>query len=92
MPTWTGPTQSGAAWVLPPGSPGQTPAAFALFRHYGTVVEGRNVFIMSDGTVTESDPSDWSLVAHALWGGHVEPITDAEAALLTAAGFGAYIT
>lgn len=86
MPTFTPPTQSGAAFrgVSPPGN--------ALFRHYGTVVEGRNVFILTNGTVTENDPYDPTTIAHTLFGGHVEPITDAEATLLTAAGYGAYIT
>jgi hypothetical protein len=56
-------------------------------RHYGTVTEGRNVYILTNGTVTETDPLDWSTVAHALWGAHVEEITDAEAALLAAAGY-----
>lgn len=86
MPTFQGPTQTGAAYT------GVTPPGRALFRHYGSVTEGRNVYILTNGTVTEADPTDWSTVAHALWGGHIEPITAAEAALLTAAGYGANIT
>lgn len=92
MPTFTGPTQTGRAFAPPAPPAGTEPAAMALFRHYGALTEGRNVFIMTNGAVTETDPIDWSLVAHALWGAHVEPITDAEATLLTAAGYGAYIT
>jgi hypothetical protein len=85
-PTFVGPTTPGAAYR------GSSPAAAALFRHYGTVTEGVNVYILTNGTVTTQDPVDPSAVAHTLWGGHVEPITAAEATLLTTAGYGAFIT
>lgn len=83
--------------VLPEAHPGNR-----LFRHYRARPEGRNVFIYSDGTVSEREPDGqatfWKktdatrvaqpYVTHAFWGGHsAEQITDAEAALLIAAGF-----
>lgn len=81
-----GPVQAGAAYR------GITPAGRALFRHYGTVTEGRNVYIMTNGTVTENDPTDLTLVRRVLFGGHYEPVDSAEQALLIAAGYGGYLT
>lgn len=90
--TWNGPTRSYAQYV---GS-NATRAANSLFRHYPAVTQGVNVFIYSDGTVSESAPDGtvrtWDDVAHALWGGHEEPVTAAEATLLTAAGYGGYLS
>lgn len=88
MPTWYGPGRAGAAWR----SGNRRDDWF--WRHYGPVMEGVNVFLYSDGSVSEASPTaeQWPNVAHALWGAHVEPITDDEAALLTAAGYGQYIT
>jgi hypothetical protein len=83
---FTGPTQTGVALT------GATPAAKALFRHYRPVVTGRNVFILTDGTVTETQPWPYETVARVLMGGLAEPVTDAEATLLTAAGYAAYLT
>lgn len=93
MPTWLGPVQGGAAFMPPVPPPGTTPAARRLFRHYGTVTEGRNFYIYDNGSVTDADPvgAQWDDVAHVLWGAHCEPVTDDEVSLLTAAGFAAYI-
>lgn len=89
MPTWFGPTDTGPALT------GNTPAGSALFAHYQPITRGLNLYILSDGTVTDFDPvggDGWAGVVHALWGGHTEPITDDEATLLTNAGYGAFIT
>jgi len=57
-------------------------------RHYNAGPQGRNVFYMTNGTVTENDPTDWSLVAHVWWGGHeAETVTAAQSTALTAAGY-----
>jgi hypothetical protein len=50
------------------------------------------VFKLLDGTITENEPNDNTLIAKTYWGGSDNVITDAEAAELTAAGYGAYIT
>jgi hypothetical protein len=46
---------------------------------------------MTDGSFTESQPFDDSLVAHIYHGGHVHTLTASEEADLIAAGYGAYI-
>lgn len=53
---------------------------------------GRNVFKMVDGSFTEYQPMDQDSIAITYHGGHVHTITDEEAADLTAAGYGDYIT
>lgn len=52
---------------------------------------GRNVFKMTDGSFTESQPSDMTEVAHIYHGGHIHPLTDQEEADLRTAGYGDYI-
>lgn len=68
-------------------------------RHYGGGPRGRNVFYLSDGTVTETDPDStnvfWSqadgtpYVVVAWWGSTAEPytVTAAQASALTTAGY-----
>lgn len=51
-----------------------------------------NVYVMLDGTVIGYEPSDYSLVAYTYQGAHVHTISAAEAATLTAAGYGSSIT
>lgn len=89
MPSWFGPVSFIRVLVSPRE---KDPAVRMLFRHYGGQPEGRNVYILTDGTVTENDQSDQTLVARTLFGGHYETVTDAEALLLTAAGYGAYLS
>jgi hypothetical protein len=93
-----------------------------LMRHYRNQTRGRNIFLMSDGTVRDSqiqgtppnmiqpptDPYARSIyesggalieqdffqipyVTRTLYGGSDNVINTAEAATLTAAGYGAYI-
>jgi hypothetical protein len=62
-----------------------------LFRHYAPLPRGRNVYKLVDGTYSEDDQFDISVVEITYHGGHEIPITEEEAADLTAAGYGAYI-
>lgn len=78
--------------VVPQTLPGGDRLANRLMRHYGTLPRGRNVFLLSDGSITETQPTDASRVTRVYFGGHVEPITDAESSALTSAGYGDYIT
>lgn len=67
-------------------------AAYNLLRHYQNLPRGRNVYKLVSGTYTENEPGDLSTVAVTYYGGHIYDITAAEAADLTANGYGAYIT
>jgi len=53
---------------------------------------GRNVYKLTDGTYTEDEPFDNTIVAKVYHGGHVHELTTQEVADLTTAGYGAYIT
>ena len=63
-----------------------------LAKHRGATARGRNVFLLTDGTYTEKEPSDRGLVAKTYYGGHDIEVDASEVASLTAAGYGAYIT
>ena len=66
---------------------------YALYRHYQPGPRGRNVFKLTDGTFTENQPSDDSLIAKLYHGGHTHVLTeDGEKAALIAAGYGDYVT
>lgn len=106
MPVFTPPSRNAVPSVLPPwtGREAQTVTGWRLFRHYRSRPEGINVFLLSDGTVTEDDPDGTSVhwlnendgnpyVQVAWYGGHDDyNITEAQKTLLVAAGYGAYIT
>lgn len=62
-----------------------------LFSYVVPSGRGRNVYLKTDGSYTENQPED-DQVAKVYHGGHIIEITAAEAASLTAAGYGAYIT
>jgi hypothetical protein len=53
---------------------------------------GRNIYLLTDGSYTDNQPSTFDNVSKTYYGGHDITITDAEAASLTAAGYGAYIS
>ena len=53
---------------------------------------GRNVFKLTDGTYTESQPPTWEEVAVTYYGGHVYTLSAQEEADLIAAGYGDFIT
>lgn len=63
-----------------------------LARHYVPSAKGRNVYLLSNGTYTEKQPSDMSTVVKTYYGGHDIEVDAAEVASLTAAGYGEYIS
>jgi len=66
---------------------------YALYRHYQPGPRGRNVWKLTDGTFTENQPSDDSLIEKLYHGGHTHVLTeDGEKAALVAAGYGDYVT
>lgn len=66
-------------------------AANRLGAHIVPSARGRNVWKKTDGTFTESQPEAKDVVK-VFFGGHLNEITAAEQAELTAAGYGVYIT
>jgi hypothetical protein len=61
--------------------------ATKLFRHYKRRAGSRNIYILTDGTVTQSQPWDMTTVQTTCFGGHTNNVTAAELAALIAAGF-----
>lgn len=63
----------------------------ALFRFYRPWDAGVNVFLLLDGSVTQNEPVHDGVtpppIRRTFHGGHVHPVDDSEAALLTAAGY-----
>lgn len=53
---------------------------------------GRNVYLLTDTTYTQNQPSTFDVVVKTYYGGHDIEIDAAEQASLTAAGFGAFIS
>jgi hypothetical protein len=93
MPTFTPPTYEYSQTV--PGHP-----LHRLMRHYKGLPRGRNVYYLSDGTVTEAAPDSvtvfWTdqkdgsvYVRRVFWGSTLTPysVSVEEAAALTAAGY-----
>jgi hypothetical protein len=78
---------------VPPVAPRVPPAVnpshpgFALFQHYRPWDAGTNVWLMPGGVVTTVEPERESDAIRVFHGGHVHVVDDAEAALLTAAGY-----
>lgn len=68
--------------TLPERHPGND-----LFRFYGPRSEGVNVYLMPGNLLTEQDPYSDLEALRVFHGGHIHPVTAAEAALLTAAGY-----
>jgi hypothetical protein len=88
------PTDDFVPLALPPepDASAEERLAYGLFRHYGNDPRGRNVFKLVDGTITENEPNDNTLIARTYFGGSNNIVSDAEVAELTAAGYGAYIS
>jgi hypothetical protein len=61
--------------------------AHRLFRHYKSRAGGRNIYILDDGTVTQSQPADMTTVRVTAFAGHINEVTAADLALLVVAGF-----
>jgi hypothetical protein len=53
---------------------------------------GRNIFLLTNGTYTDNQPSSLSMVSKVYYGGHDNEITADEVTALTAAGYGEYIS
>jgi hypothetical protein len=53
---------------------------------------GRNIFLLTNGTYTDNQPSSLSMVSKVYYGGHDNVITADEVTALTAAGYGEYIS
>ena len=81
----------------------RNPLGNRLMRHFPPRVGGRNLYKYADGSydtvqripsiVNESTPPASQTVVHIYYGGHTgEEVSTAEAAALTAAGYGAYLT
>ena len=66
--------------------------AYSFLRHYAALPRGRNIFKLSDGTYVENEPADNSTGVITYYGGHDHEVDATEAAALTSAGYGAYIT
>jgi len=62
----------------------QSPMKF--FSSVGRVGKGVNVYVLLNGSVTEVFPR-WENVSKVYYGGHVSYVTDAESAVLVAAGY-----
>jgi hypothetical protein len=86
MATFTPPTVDDVPAVLDRKDP-----AYNLFRHYAPRARGINVYICTDGTVTEDDSivtDTTKTVAKTFHGGHTHTnVSAAHAALLTGAGY-----
>ena len=61
-------------------------------KHVALSPRGRNVFLLTNGNITENQPSDATTISKIYYGGHATEVTAEEVAELTAAGFGANIT
>lgn len=88
MPTFIPPTED----VVHYGDYSRGGIQQRLWRFYAPEARGINVYLLDDGTYSQVDQRDTGQVVKVYLGGHVIPITDAEAASLTAAGYGAYIS
>ena len=88
------PTDDFVPLALPPKPEDSQEArvAFNLFRHYANDPRGRNVFKLTNGTFTENEPNDNTLIVRVYFGGSDNVVTPQEVSELTAAGYGAYIT
>ena len=87
MPTFTPPTVNDVPPVYPSDEKNQDP-----WRFFADGPRGLNVWKLNDGSYTQAEPQTLANVAVVYHGGHIHPITAGEAALLTAAGYGAYVT
>ena len=53
---------------------------------------GRNVYLLTNATYTQNQPSSFADVVKTYYGGHDIEVDATEVASLTAAGYGAYIS
>lgn len=91
------PAASAPAYTFTPPTVNDRPLGYdtrapgRVFTHFASQPRGRNVWKLTNGTYTYDQPIDESTIAVTYHGGHQHPVTSAEAAALTAAGFGANI-
>lgn len=64
--------------------------AYDLFKHYAPHAAGVNLWIVN-GALTRTEPEVLGVNDLALLGSHITPVTAAQAAIITAAGYGAYL-
>lgn len=83
MPTFTPPTTSGVSYV----NRFARGVEYRLWRFYAPTTRGKNVYRLTDGSFTESQPGDATLIDRVFYGGHDNYVTDAEADALVAAGY-----
>jgi hypothetical protein len=74
-----------AALVDP--APRPSHPSYSLMRHFRPWDAGQNVWLMPGGVLTTREPERESDAVRVFHGGHIHEVDDAEAALLTAAGF-----
>lgn len=84
MATFIPPTDEYVNW----GEPDET----GIFAFLKPGRRGRNVYKLTNGNFTESQPSDMDTVEKIYHGGHVHTLTAQEEADLIAAGYEDYIT
>ena len=63
-----------------------------IFKYLRNFPRGRNVYKLTDGSFTETQPGNMDLVAKIYHGGHIHEVTAEEEADLIAAGYEDYIT
>ena len=66
--------------------------ANTLGSHIPATPRGRNVYLLTNLSYVERQPSDMTTVTKVYYGGHANEVTASEVASLTAAGYGSYIT
>lgn len=79
---FTPPVRAIGATTLADPHPGN-----ALFRHFSPRNVGINVYLMPGNVLTELDPASDMEAVRVFHGGHVHPVSQAEADLLVAAGY-----
>jgi len=63
-----------------------------LFSYAGQGSRGKNVYKLTNGTFTEAEQRDTTVVAKVYYGGHTNFVTQTEKDDLVAAGYGSYVT
>ena len=63
-----------------------------LFKYAEPTYAGINVYKLTDGTYSEVEQRDYTLIAKVYWGGTLNVVTAEEKADLIAAGYGSYVS
>jgi len=72
--------------------PNEQRAANRLGTHIVASPRGKNVYLLTDSSYVQKQPSDMTTVTKTYYGGHNNEVTAEEVTALTAAGYGSYIT